>query len=39
MGKTLIKNKYKKYTEMNNFEKQLAFKFIYTNNKDITSID
>lgn len=39
MGKTLIKNKYKKYTEMNNFEKQLAFKFINTNNKDITSID
>lgn len=39
MGQTLVNNKYKKYTEMNNFEKQLAFKFININNKDITSID
>ena len=34
-----MKNKYKKYTEMNNFEKELAFKFINKNNKDIISID
>lgn len=34
-----MKNKYKKYTKMNNFEKELAFKFINKNNKDIISID
>lgn len=39
MVQTLKNNKYKKYTEMNNTEKQLAFKFINSNNKDISSID
>lgn len=39
MVQTLKNNKYKKYTKMNNSEKQLAFKFINSNNKDITSID
>lgn len=39
MGKTLVNNKYKKYSEMNNFEKRLAFNFINTNNKYITSVD
>lgn len=39
MVQTLKNNKYKKYTKMNNLEKQLAFKFINRNNKDITSID
>ncbi len=39
MGKTLVNNKYKKYSEMNNFEKRLAFNFININNKDIISID
>ena len=39
MVKTLKNNKYyKKYSEMNNSEKQLVFKFINSNNKDITSI-
>ena len=39
MGQTFINNKYKKYSEMNNFEKRLAFNFININNKDINSID
>ncbi len=34
MRQTLVNNKYKKYTEMNNFEKQLAFKFVNNNNKE-----
>ncbi|WP_370830576.1 GNAT family N-acetyltransferase [Clostridium sp.] len=38
MVQTLKNNKYKKYSEMNNSEKQLVFKFINSNNKDITSI-
>ena len=38
MVQTLKNNKYKKYAEMNNSEKQLVFKFINSNNKDITSI-